>query len=98
MRDEGENGGEVDLGKSSEIDRLVAIIEVCATQAERSFLASQAAKQAAERSEQMVADIKKAVGKLEIYTGSVPKGVLGLIGMAAAIGATVGGVMTYLLR
>lgn len=55
------NGSDRDLIPRSEAKRLDAIVEVCAVHAERSFLESQAAKEAAQASLEATERIDKAL-------------------------------------
>lgn len=105
------NGSDRDLVPISEVKRLDAIVEVCAVHAERSFLESQAAKEASQASLEATERIDKALQnvmrvikrladeQLEFRSG-VPASLrdrLLLVGLTSVLSATVASVVIVIL-
>jgi hypothetical protein len=97
---EQENGNEPSSVPQNETKRLVAIMEVCAVNAERSFLASQQAGQGVERVERAMHNVMRAIKRLaddqlELRSG-IPSGWrdrLMLVMFASGLGAAVAAVV-----
>ena len=98
------NDDELPDSKRDEVSRLVAIIELCAVQAERSLKASQDAKQAADRACRLTVDMMKVVNRIADeqlrVRGGVPESWrdrIALVGAAAAVGASVAAIVVMSL-